>query len=553
MKKLKVGLLIDPGPQNQQIIELVKLASKSGLYELTIIYQNFDKDKNSNSYIKRLIQYIKRRGFRTLMRSFMFKALVLVERIIIAKNLGFTDFFKREFLDHQNLNVINANPKVSASGLLVEYEDLDIKKIKNENLDLLVRGGSGILRGEILTVCDLGVISFHHGDNNINRGGPPGFWEVYLKQDRTGFVIQRLSEELDGGEVIYRGWIATRPYYTENLMRIKRKSNIFMHKTIEKLAADKKNIQVSQKIPYSGPLYKVPFIRQQIWYFCQLIMRIASKLYKKLLKKRYEWFVGYQFSKDWNDVSLRRFQLIPNPKNRFLADPFVIKRKDAHYLFVEDFDYKFDKGCISVFKVTNDGHSFLGVALEEDFHLSYPFIFEHNTNLYMCPETHKSRDIRIYECIEFPLKWKLKSILIKDICAADTNIVKHGDYWYLFTNSDSADMADHSSELNIYYSKDLFSTNWISHPQNPVIFDSNVARNGGLIYHDKNIYRVFQRQGFDMYGKKFGVSKVTELNTFSYQEIELWDVSPQLIDDILGAHTYNFDSGMAVTDFVKIS
>ena len=28
---------------------------------------------------------------------------------------------------------------------------------------------------------------------------------------------------------------------------------------------------------------------------------------------------------------------IPNPPNRYLADPFVMKYKNAHYCFVEDY------------------------------------------------------------------------------------------------------------------------------------------------------------------------------------------------------------------------
>ena len=65
------------------------------------------------------------------------------------------------------------------------------------------------LKGEILNICRLGIISFHHGDNNFNRGGPPGFWEVFNREPSTGFIIQRLTEEIDGGDVIFKGKITT--------------------------------------------------------------------------------------------------------------------------------------------------------------------------------------------------------------------------------------------------------------------------------------------------------------------------------------------------------
>ena len=84
-------------------------------------------------------------------------------------------------------------PNISKSGFIYKYSKNDLEKIQDENLDVLVRGGSGILRGDILTLCKYGIISFHHGNNDINRGGPPGFWEVYNKEPSTGFIIQNLK------------------------------------------------------------------------------------------------------------------------------------------------------------------------------------------------------------------------------------------------------------------------------------------------------------------------------------------------------------------------
>ena len=60
--------------------------------------------------------------------------------------------------------------------------------------------------------------------------------------------------------------------------------------------------------------------------------------------------------------------------------------------------------------------------LEENFHLSYPFLFHHEKELYMCPETHEAKDIRLYKCVDFPLKWKFAKTLIKNVSAVDTNI-----------------------------------------------------------------------------------------------------------------------------------
>ena len=71
-----------------------------------------------------------------------------------------------------------------------EYTDEDFSKIKKEDLDLVVRSNvSEIFRNNKLEISKLGIISFHHGDNTWNKGGPPGFWETYYNFSATGFII----------------------------------------------------------------------------------------------------------------------------------------------------------------------------------------------------------------------------------------------------------------------------------------------------------------------------------------------------------------------------
>ena len=62
---------------------------------------------------------------------------------------------------------------------------------------------------------------------------------------------------------------------------------------------------------------------------------------------------------------------------------------------MEDFDYKTNKGSISAYRIANSGYEPLGVVLEEDFHLSYPFIFRHKNNIFICPETREKNEIRL--------------------------------------------------------------------------------------------------------------------------------------------------------------
>src|SRR4030095_17246901 len=91
---------------------------------------------------------------------------------------------------------------------MTKYSDTiageDIETIGNHQIDVALAFGFRILKGDILTVPRYGVWSYHHGDNLVNRGGPAGFWEVMEGSPVTGSILQVLTEELDGGRVIYR-------------------------------------------------------------------------------------------------------------------------------------------------------------------------------------------------------------------------------------------------------------------------------------------------------------------------------------------------------------
>src|SRR5206468_4045008 len=53
--------------------------------------------------------------------------------------------------------------------------DADVERILAHDLDVAIRLGFRILRGRFLEIARHGVWSYHHGDNRVNRGGPPGF------------------------------------------------------------------------------------------------------------------------------------------------------------------------------------------------------------------------------------------------------------------------------------------------------------------------------------------------------------------------------------------
>ena len=553
MKKAKIGIIVDSLNSSKQIFDFIKASKNSKNYEVSYLIVQKCNTNNNLTLIEKSKNYLKKKGIKKFLSAISFKLVIKLESIIFKRFKKFSNFFDKYSLKELKLQTIEVQPNISENGLFYSYNEEDLKKIETLNLNLLIRGGSGILKGKILDICKNGIISFHHGDNDFYRGGPPGFWEIINRDIRTGFIIQRLGDELDNGQVLFKGYFTTHWIYTLNLINLLEKSNIFLHYIVDELTSDSSEIKFRDKKKSAGPIYSLPSVYVLLTYIFSIVKTIFMKILNINLLQNYRWNIAYKFTDKWEDINLGDAKQIPNPPNRYLADPFIVKKDQNHYCFVEDYNCKLKKGCISVYEINNSSCTEIGVALEENFHLSYPFLFYHEDELYMCPETHEAKDIRLYKCIEFPLKWKFAKTLISNVSAVDTNIFYKNNKWWLFTTLSNSSIKDHSSQLHIFSSENILSDKWEPHRKNPVIFDPLLARNGGLIFENDNFYRVHQKPGFNNYGESLGVSKIIELNDDNFKESSEFEVLPNFFKNIKGTHTYNFSNGLLVLDFLTSS
>lgn len=88
----------------------------------------------------------------------------------------------------------------SAEGLGNELPDNVVEQISRSS-DVVIRFGFGILKGDILTCTEYGVLSFHHADIRKYRGRAGGFWAYINDDDEAGVTLQQLDESLDGGKI----------------------------------------------------------------------------------------------------------------------------------------------------------------------------------------------------------------------------------------------------------------------------------------------------------------------------------------------------------------
>lgn len=549
---MKIGFLINDGAQPYLVWDLIEKSRLSDEYSIDLLVVQRTPGKTERGLLTRAYRLLQRHGFWSFFEKSLLTLISAAEKIVVARDPLCEQVFVERSLDDIDIPKIFVTPTISKSGYVYRYNDDDIALIRNANLDVLLRGGSGILKGAILDVCKFGILSIHHGNNDVNRGGPPAFWEVLNRQPYTGFVIQRLTEELDGGDVICKGQMPTSYLYMENQCKLYRKSSFFMDHVLRKIAVQEKITNIVPKTPYAYGLFRAPKMVDQLRYLAKTSFYLAKKVVDKISRKDWRWGVAYQYVENWKSAVLWKSKIIRNPPNRFLADPFVFRKHGSDVIFVEDYDYTIKKGSISAYRVDARGYEDLGKVVEEPFHLAYPFLFEVEQKLFMCPETSAAGDIRLYECIEFPLRWKLHKVLIENIVASDSGIFFHDGLWWMLTNVDTSDLVDQCSELHVFFAEEFDSDDWHPHPSNPVIFDAKCARNGGLLFdQNKGIYRVFQRQGFDLYGEAMGVARIDTISTTDYRETVLFDVEPGFFNGISGTHTYSFHDGLMALDFVK--
>lgn len=542
---LNIGLTLDSVCSDKYVYELALWAKSQPNINISHLIVH---PRPGASMLGKLKDLLLTRRLHLLPARIVFKVIVSIEKWLLRRYGLHKDHYGSCDLSKIVDRVVEIRPIVSKSGHVVRFSDEDVEKVKALDLDLLIRCGSGILRGSILRASRLGIVSFHHGDNKINRGGPPGFWECYYRTPKTGFIIQRLTEELDAGEVLVRGCFITRFYYSLNQAHLYKKALTHLKNLLAQVASTGVLPPAERAAaPYSNKLFCAPNLAQCIVYGCKLLTRVLVKALARILRLRERWGISVLSAK-WDEAVLWRSTEAPLPRGRFWADPFLCTRHGKTFCFVEEFVYKTGKGHIAALEINGTKIVERGIALREPFHLSFPYLFEYEGELYMCPEAHGSGQVRVYRCTEFPLQWKLEKIIMKDVSAVDTMLFPRAGKWWMLTSIDESGTEDYCSELFLFSSDSPLSTNWIPHRQNPIRIDCCGGRNAGLIIEGDKIFRLAQCQGFDRYGQSLVVHEIKEVSDARYVEERAAKISPNFRRGLIGTHHLSTDGKTVVID-----
>lgn len=214
--------------------------------------------------------------------------------------------------------------------------------------------------------------------------------------------------------------------------------------------------------------------------------------------------------------------LSPSKKESF-ADPFVVKHKSSLYILFENYQFKANKANISAISL-NMKHEVKNIqhSLQKPHHLSYPFVFKHNDEIYMIPCEWETKRVTLYKAKNFPQAWEEVSVLLESIAAIDTTLLEYNNMWWLFcTNKEN----EPDLKLFIYHSKDLIGP-WHPHKQNPVKTDITSARPAGNIFKYKNSLIRPSQDSSKKYGGRIILNKVIKLTSEEFYEEPIKFIEP---------------------------
>ena len=247
-------------------------------------------------------------------------------------------------------------------------------------------------------------------------------------------------------------------------------------------------------------------------------MRFGQVL-RKILEPRLVWSTaiyvqqqpllpGAPLGSPWKVFNARRIDLFGQYPHTY-ADPFLFPHAGALYIFLEIVQ-KGGHGEIAAYRTFDlEEIEDLGVVFRTSLHLSFPFIFEHESSIYMVPESSRAGSVSLYQFDRFPFNLRKVSTLLNGNFV-DSNLLKHNGTWFLFTTL--------NDELQLYMSDNLVFGNFRPHPASPITADTRISRSAGSVLKlGDRLYRVAQDCS-NAYGENVSLIEIQALSPDIYQE-----------------------------------
>ncbi len=406
------------------------------------------------------------------------------------------------------------------------FTPADIERIRAHRPDVLLRFGFNILHGDVLHAATHGVWSFHHGDEEHHRGGPPGFWELMGREPVVGAILQRLTERLDGGQILHKGWFGLVDHSLQEtvdtvLMHSAGWAALVMRRILSGDAAAAEGRLSTTKAPVRRYPGNATFLRFLVRQF-----RNKLRFHRAGLTEHEEWNVGVLYQPIHRLLeerpSLNVRWLPPPAKGSFRADPFGFLDPEGNLqVLYEKYEHAQGKGEIARLRPKRDNSLKRSrTVLELPAHLSYPFVLEHEGRVLVVPEQAATGRVQLY-AMDAALGGMEPIATLLEEALFDPTLVQWNGRWWLFgTKAPLTNTA-----LHLYHAATLTGP-FLPHPLNPVKTDIRSARPAGTPFvHEGRLYRPGQDSSLT-YGGRVVLHRVEELGPTTFREEAVRTVGP---------------------------
>lgn len=424
-----------------------------------------------------------------------------------------------------NVAAIEATPE--RRGRFSEYFAAeDVEEIRSHDLDFILRFAYGIIRGDILTAARHGVWSFHHGDEQVYRGSPPAFWEVAEDAPVSGVMLQRLTDRLDGGIVLRKGWFrTTRHSYVANTDQVHFGGTDFPAQVCRDLLRGDDGYLSAPPSSTDAPIYLKPRDREVVKFAATTSVAFARRQITSVATCD-QWNIGLvrapiaRFLEPGFVPEVEWFVDERGPRH-YLADPFALPGGSELDLLAEDYDYERRIGTIA--RLSFDDMSRTPVDIGTASHASYPYTFRHGETAYVAAQITGQQGVSLL-AVDDEGGVDAAGHLDIDAETLDPTLVEHEGRWWLFFTKPGPQSL---TELHVWWADELFG-DWTPHARNPVKTDVRSARPGGTPFHHEGVLYRPAQDCSRTYGGAVSICRIDELTPETFAETVVRVVEPNV-------------------------
>lgn len=246
------------------------------------------------------------------------------------------------------------------------------------------------------------------------------------------------------------------------------------------------------------------------------------------------------------------FEVVNNTEEYWFADPLLFSDGGKTWLFVEAFNNKAHKGEIGVFDIVDGKAKNFQILIQTSTHMSYPFVFKHQNDYYMIPETGAAGHIALYKAKNFPYDWAVDTILLEGSVYRDTTVIQNenGPLTLLSYKQEGTNRFNQKNTFTVF-SLDMETKKLVKISE--FVDKKKANRPAGPCFNvNGKSYRVSQKCN-RAYGEAMYVYQINSDGVFENDtKVNLFDGSNILLSTggkVVLTHTYSQAGGYEVVDY----